>query len=124
MRQYLSQKSVLHLYGWTTARLPDWFTERFPAEYRHRRLFDEPSAEPPYAGVLENRRSASRVSTPERAPKSVVAGNLRIVPCKALQEDHAAMIGDGMILGESLAFDQRMLACSDIQERVNQAAQP
>lgn len=56
--------------------------------------------------------------------KSAVTGNLRIVPegaaRNALQEDYAAMIGDGMMLGESLAFDQLMQACSDIQERANQ----
>lgn len=58
--------------------------------------------------------------------KSAVTGNLRIVPegaeRDALQEDYAAMIGDGMMLGESLAFNQLMQACSDIHERVNQAA--
>jgi len=57
-----------------------------------------------------------------------VTGNLRIVPegaaRDALQEDYAAMIGDGMMLGEALAFDQLMQVCSDIQERVNQAAKP
>jgi hypothetical protein len=30
------------------------------------------------------------------------------------------MIGDGMMLGESLAFNQLMQACSDIEERANQ----
>lgn len=60
--------------------------------------------------------------------KSAVTGNLRIVPegaaRDALQEDYAAMIGDGMMLGESLAFDRLIQACSDIQDRVNQAAKP
>lgn len=60
--------------------------------------------------------------------KSAVTGNLHIVPegaaREALQEDYVAMIGDGMMLGESLAFDQILQACSDIQERVNQAAKP
>ena len=51
VRQYLSQQSILHLYGWTTARLPNWFTERFPAEYHRKRLFDEPSAAPHAGGV-------------------------------------------------------------------------
>ncbi len=67
VRQYLSQQSVLHLYGWTTARLPDWFTKRFPAEYRRKRLFDEPPADPLHAGPFEKRDGAPRVSTPERA---------------------------------------------------------
>jgi hypothetical protein len=51
--------------------------------------------------------------------KSAVTGNLRIVPERtardALQEDYAAMIGDAMMLGDPLEFDQLMLACSDIQ---------
>lgn len=67
VRQYLSQKPVLHLYGWTTARLPNWFTERFPAEYHRKRLFDEPPADPLHAGPFEKRDAAPRVSTPERA---------------------------------------------------------
>ena len=67
VRQYLSQYSILHLYGWSTARLPDWFTERFPAEYHRKRLFNEPPADPLHAGSFEKRDGAPRVSTPERA---------------------------------------------------------
>lgn len=67
VRQYLSQQSVLHLYGWTTARLPNWFTERFPAEYHRKRLFDEPPIDPIHAGPFEKRDDAPRVSVPERA---------------------------------------------------------
>lgn len=67
VRHYVSQQPVLHLYGWTTARLPDWFTEHFPAEYHRKRLFDEPSFEPLQAGPFEKRSGAPRVSTPERA---------------------------------------------------------
>ena len=33
---------ALHLYGWETASLPGWFApERFPADYRRKRLFRE-----------------------------------------------------------------------------------
>ncbi len=67
VRQYLSQQSTLHLYGWATARLPDWFTERFPAEYHRKRLFDEPPNDPLHAGPFEKRDGAPRVSAPERA---------------------------------------------------------
>ncbi len=73
VRQYLSQKPVLHLYGWTTARLPNWFTERFPAEYHRKRLFDEPPADPLHAGPFEKRDGAPRVSTPERALLEVLS---------------------------------------------------
>ena len=73
VRQYLSQQSVLHLYGWTTVRLPGWFTERFPAEYHRKRLFDEPPDDPLHAGPFEKRDGAPRVSTPERALLEVLS---------------------------------------------------
>jgi hypothetical protein len=41
IRHYVSQRPVLHLYGWKAGRLPPWFTERFPAEYHRKRLFKE-----------------------------------------------------------------------------------
>jgi len=59
---------------------------------------------------------------------SAVTGKLRIVPDgaarDALREDYAAMIGDAMMLSDPLNFDQLMLACTNIQERVNQAVIP
>ena len=67
VRHYLSQQPVLQLYGWTAARLPDWFTERFPAEYHRKRLFHEPPTAPLHAGPFEQRSGAPRVSAPERA---------------------------------------------------------
>lgn len=67
VRQYLSQRSILHLYGWVSSPLPPWFTERFPAEYYRKRLFTEPPADPLHAGPFEKRDGAPRVSTPERA---------------------------------------------------------
>lgn len=73
VRHYLSQQAVLQLYGWTTAHLPDWFTERFPAEYHRKRLFDEPSTDPFHAGPFEQRNGAPRVSTPERALLEVLS---------------------------------------------------
>ncbi len=73
VRHYLSQQPVLQLYGWTAARLPDWFTERFPAEYHRKRLFDETSTEPLHADPFEKRSGAPRVSTPERALLEVLS---------------------------------------------------
>jgi len=73
VRHYLSQQPVLQLYGWTAASLPDWFTERFPAEYHRKRLFDEPSDDPLHAGPFEKRNGAPRVSTPERALLEVLS---------------------------------------------------
>jgi hypothetical protein len=73
VRHYLSQQPVLQLYGWTVARLPDWFTERFPAEYHRKRLFDELLDDPLHAGPFEKRNGAPRVSTPERALLEVLS---------------------------------------------------
>lgn len=67
VRHYLAQQPVLQLYGWTAARLPDWFSERFPAEYHRKRLFDEAPDDPLHAAPFEKRDGAPRVSAPERA---------------------------------------------------------
>jgi len=67
VRQYVSQQPVLHLYGWMAGRLPEWFTERFPAEYHRKRLFDEPPDALLHVGAFERRDGAPQVSTPERA---------------------------------------------------------
>lgn len=67
VRQYVSQQPVLHLYGWTAGQLPEWFTERFPAVYRRKRLFNEQPGELLHVGLFEGREGAPQVSTPERA---------------------------------------------------------
>lgn len=67
VRQYVSQNPVLHLYGWVAARLPSWFTQRFPAEYHRKRVFDERPTALLYAGPFEKRSDAPQVSAPERA---------------------------------------------------------
>lgn len=73
VRHYLSQQPMLHLYGWTVARLPDWFTTRFPAEYHRKRLFDEQPGALLHAGPFETRGGAPRVSAPERALLEVLS---------------------------------------------------
>lgn len=73
IRQYLSQRPVLHLYGWKAGRLPDWFTERFPAEYHRKRLFKEEPGTPLHVRPLENRKSGPLVSAPERALLEVLS---------------------------------------------------
>lgn len=67
VRQYVSQQTVLNLYGWVTARLPDWFVQHFPGEYHRKRLFDETPEQMPGVGPFENRTGAPQVSMPERA---------------------------------------------------------
>lgn len=67
VRQYVAQQPVLQLYGWVAGRLPEWFTERFPAEYHRKRLFDEQPDALLHAGPFEQRSGAPLVSAPERA---------------------------------------------------------
>jgi transcriptional regulator with AbiEi antitoxin domain of type IV toxin-antitoxin system len=73
IRQYVSQRPLLHLYGWNAGRLPEWFTERFPAEYHRRRLFEEAGDAPLHVRPFENRESAPLVSAPERALLEVLS---------------------------------------------------
>ena len=67
IRQYVARKPVLQLYGWESAQLPAWFTERFPAEYHRKRLFDEHPEALRHVGPLEREAGAPQVSAPERA---------------------------------------------------------
>ena len=67
LRQYVSQQPMLHLYGWAAGRLPEWFIERFPAEYHRKRLFDEQPGAMLHVGPFEKRNGAPQVSAPERA---------------------------------------------------------
>ncbi len=67
VRQYVSQQAVLHLYGWVTTRLPEWFVKHFPSEYHRKRLFGETPEQMPGVGRFENRDGAPLVSAPERA---------------------------------------------------------
>ncbi|GAB2507400.1 type IV toxin-antitoxin system AbiEi family antitoxin domain-containing protein [Pseudoxanthomonas sangjuensis] len=67
LRHYVSQQPVLDLYGWAAGRLPDWFVQRFPAEYHRKRLFDELPEALLHVGPFEKREGAPQVSMPERA---------------------------------------------------------
>lgn len=67
VRQYVARQPVLQLYGWRSGHLPAWFTDRFPAEYHRKRLFDEEPDVLRHAGPFEGAPKAPRVSAPERA---------------------------------------------------------
>jgi hypothetical protein len=73
VRHYLAQQPKLHLYGWTAGRLPAWFTDRFPTEYRRKRLFAEEPSKLLHAGPFEKRAGAPHVSSPERALLEVLS---------------------------------------------------
>ena len=73
VRHYLEQRPVLQLYGWAAGHLPDWFTERFPADYHRKRLFNESPTALLHAGPFERRDGAPHVSAPERALLEVLS---------------------------------------------------
>jgi len=73
IRHYVSQRPVLHLYGWQAGRLPEWFTERFPAEYHRKRLFDERPDALLHVRPFESRMGAPLLSAPERALLEVLS---------------------------------------------------
>ncbi len=60
VRQYLSQQSILHLYGWTTVRLPGWFTERFPVEYHRKPIRFMPDRSRSATARLGSRHPSAR----------------------------------------------------------------
>ncbi len=65
IRQYVSQNPTLRLYGCDSAKLPDWFSSRFPASYHRKRLFRETPER--LLHVKPYRDTAALVSAPERA---------------------------------------------------------
>ena len=67
IRQYVSQRPVTQLYGWNAAKLPEWFTKQFPADYHRKRLFKEEPSAPLHATIFERQSDAPKVSEPERA---------------------------------------------------------
>ena len=67
IRHYVRQQSTLHLYGWVSMQLPDWFQQHFPSEYHRKRLFAEQAAGPLYVGRFQNNSNAPLVSSAERA---------------------------------------------------------
>ena len=48
-------------------QLTDWFTERFPARYHRKRLFDEQPDALRHVGPFDQGQRAPAVSSPERA---------------------------------------------------------
>lgn len=65
--QYVQQRATLHLFGWSAAKLPDWFLQHFPAEYHQKRLFKERPTALLRVGRFEQRADTPHVSSPERA---------------------------------------------------------
>lgn len=103
VRQYVSQRPILHLYGWAAATLPRWFTERFPAEYHRKRLFSEEPDALLHIAPFERRSGAPMVSAPERALLEVlseVGVRQPVQEARELVESTYSMRAD--VLGELL----------------------
>lgn len=67
VRHYVSQEAKLSLYGLKSDKLPEWFTNSFPAEYHRKQLFRSDATGMKHAGPFEGRASSPNVSAPERA---------------------------------------------------------
>lgn len=67
VRHYVASHEVLRLYGWAAARLPEWFTTRFPGEYHRKRLFREIPDDMLHVAPFEHRKDGPMTSEPERA---------------------------------------------------------
>jgi hypothetical protein len=59
--------SPLRLSGWQAGHLPEWFTERFPAEYHRNRLFKESANSQLHVQPFDNGQGVPLISTSERA---------------------------------------------------------
>jgi Transcriptional regulator, AbiEi antitoxin, Type IV TA system/Transcriptional regulator, AbiEi antitoxin N-terminal domain len=67
IRQNVSFREILSLWGDQPKRLPSWFTERFPARYQATQLFDADIRKGFGLQPLPNGRPEILVSVPERA---------------------------------------------------------
>ena len=67
IRHYVSARPILQLCGWRSRRLPGWFTDRFPSEYRRIRIFEEEPEALLQVRPYRNDDNAPLVSAPERA---------------------------------------------------------
>ena len=67
VRHNVTPQPRLHLYGWTSAPLPAWFTGHFPSSYHRLRLFDERPDELLRVSHFQRQADGPLVSDPERA---------------------------------------------------------
>ena len=107
---YVSQHSTLHLYGWSAARLPGWFIERFPAEYHRKRLFDERPPKMMNVTPFEKRVDAPLVSAPERAFLELLS---EVGVRQPLQE--ARELAESMYALRADALEDLLTRCSSIK---------
>lgn len=114
VRQYVAQQETLHLYGWTTARLPEWFLKEFPAEYHRKRLFDERPEDLLHVVSFEGRNEAPLVSTPERALLELLS---EVGVRQPLQEARELMESTYNLRGAVL--QELLKRCTSVKEALN-----
>lgn len=61
------QQETLHLFGWSAARIPQWFVGEFPAHFHRMRLFKEKPHALLHVAPFANEADKPQVSSPERA---------------------------------------------------------
>jgi hypothetical protein len=90
IQHFVRSESPLELFGWDSARLPDWFTKPFPSVYRRKRLFDEmPESLVAVRGVGDS-ASAPQTYDTERGLLEMLS---EVGPRQSLAEARAIMEG-------------------------------
>lgn len=110
VRHYVPQREKMHLYGWATARLPDWFLNEFSAEYHRKRLFAEQPAALLHVASFEGRNEAPQVSSPERALLELLS---EVGVRQPLQEARELMEGTYNLRGAVL--QELLTRCSSVK---------
>lgn len=90
VQHFVRPESPLELFGWDSARLPDWFAQSFSATYRRKRLFDEAPEAPVAVGEFGDVRPAPLASDPERGLLEMLS---EVGPRQSLAEARAIMEG-------------------------------
>ncbi len=101
LRQYVSPKPVVHLFGHESAKMPDWFVQRFPSVYRRKRLFDESPRSLMAVSTFGQQAFAPLVSEPERAfleMLSEVGGKQALQEAREIAESAYALRSETLLV--------------------------
>lgn len=90
IQHFVRPESPLELFGWDSARLPDWFAKSFPAVYRRKRLFEETPESLVAVGGMGDAETAPLTSDPERGLLEMLS---EVGPRQSLAEARAIMEG-------------------------------
>ncbi|CAK0780989.1 Type IV toxin-antitoxin system AbiEi family antitoxin domain-containing protein [Gammaproteobacteria bacterium] len=90
IQHFIRPDSPLEIFGWNSARLPDWFLQTFPATYRRKRLFIENPREMLAISRFGDTTNAPITSDPERAVLEMLS---EVGPRQSLAEARSIMEG-------------------------------